>query len=95
VHKMKLIINNKNNDPLWKKISCKCNHNSVETEYPLIDCVHCNCKRADDSIPTNTFKVNQRVLDKDGKFKENKIVEIKEITLTNCDKYGSCIGWSY
>jgi hypothetical protein len=57
--------------------------------------VHCNCKRADDSIPTNTFKVNQRMLDKDGKFKENKIVEIKEIFLTNCDKYGSCIGWSY
>ena len=95
MHKMKLIINNKNNDPLWKKIPCKCHISNIELKYPLIDCVSCHCKRADDSIPTNTFKVNQRMLDKDGKFKENKIVEIKEIFLTNCDKYGSCIGWSY
>ncbi len=34
---MKLKINNKNEDPLWKKIPCHCNHDSVETEYPLID----------------------------------------------------------
>jgi|TARA_R110000796_G_C14322623_1_gene408036 hypothetical protein len=92
---MKLKINNRNEDPLWKKISCKCHTSDIELKYPLIECVHCNCKRADDSIPTESFKINQPVFNKQGKFIENKVVEVKEITLTNCDKYGSCIGWGF
>ena len=91
----KLIINNKNENPLWKKIHCNCDKSDVEKSYPLIDCVHCNCERADSSIPTETFKVNKEIYDKNGNLKETKLIEVKEITLTNCEKYGSCIGWGW
>lgn len=92
---MKLKINNKNENPLWKKISCKCNHDSVETEYPLVACIHCQCQQADNSIPSESFKVKKPIINKNGKIKEYETIEIKEITLTNCQTYGSCIGWCY
>jgi len=91
----KLIINNKNNNPLWKQISCKCDKSNIEKSYPLIDCVHCNCEKADNSIPDKPFKINRPIYDKNGNLKETKVIEITEITLTICEKYGSCIGWSW
>lgn len=93
--KKQLKINNKNENPLWKKISCKCNHDSIETEYPLIDCIHCNCEKADNSIPDKPFTITENIYDKHGKFKETRQREITEITLTNCQKYGSCLGWQF
>jgi hypothetical protein len=92
---MKLKINNKNENPLWKKIPCKCNHASIETEYPLIECVHCKCEEADASIPTKSFTINQPVYDKNGNIKKYEEREITEITLNNCEKYGSCLGWKF
>ena len=92
---MKLKINNKNADPLWKKISCKCDKSNIEASYPLIECVHCNCSKADSSVPSESFKVNRPIYDKNGKFKKDNFIEITEITLTNCSKYGSVIGWKF
>ena len=91
----KLKINNKNKNPLWKKIPCNCNHDSIETEYPLIECIHCNCEKADNSIPDKPFTINENTYDKDGNNTGIKKREITEITLTNCSKYGSCLGWSF
>ena len=91
----KLKVNNKNSNPLWKKIKCKCNHDSIETEYPLIECVHCNCEKADNSIPDKPFTVNENTFDKDGKITGTKKREVTEVTLTNCEKYGSCLGWTF
>ena len=91
----KLIINNINNNPLWKKIPCHCDKSDIEKSYPLIECIHCNCEKADNSVPQESFKVNQPIFDKDGNLKETKVVEIKEITLNNCEKYGSVIGWKF
>tara|TARA_R110002051_G_scaffold220668_1_gene284454 strand:- start:1603 stop:1884 length:282 start_codon:yes stop_codon:yes gene_type:complete len=91
----KLKINNRKENPLYLKIKCVCNKNNIETCYPLVDCIHCHCKRADDSIPTQSFKVKQPIYDKHGKDKGMEQIEIKEITLSNCNKYGSCLGWSF
>ena len=92
---MKLKINNINPDPLWKKISCKCDKSNIEKSYPLIECIHCNCSKADSSVPTETFKVKENIYDKNGKIKEVVTRQVKEITLMNCEKYGSVLGWSY
>lgn len=93
--KQNLKVNGRNENPLYLKIKCKCNHDSVETEYPLIDCVHCKCAEADSSIPDKPFTIIENIYDKNGKFKETRQREITEITLTNCKKYGSALGWGY
>lgn len=67
-----LKINNQNLDPLWKKISCKCDKNDIEKSYPLINCDHCKCKESDDSVPTKPFTIKENVFDKNGKLKEVK-----------------------
>tara|TARA_R110002051_G_scaffold254412_1_gene313373 strand:+ start:95 stop:370 length:276 start_codon:yes stop_codon:yes gene_type:complete len=90
-----LKVNNRNLDPLWKKIPCKCDKSDIEKSYPLIDCIHCNCEKADNSIPDKSFTITENIYDKNGKFKETRQREITEITLTNCEKYGSCLGWGY
>jgi hypothetical protein len=90
-----LKINNKNENPLWKKISCKCDKSNIEKSYPLIDCVHCNCEKADNSIPDKPFTINEPIIDKNGKITGSKQREITEITLNNCEKYGSCVGWKF
>jgi len=90
-----LKVNNRNLDPLWKKISCKCDKSDIEKSYPLIECIHCNCEKADSSIPIKPWIVNEPIIDKNGNVTGTKKREVTEITLTNCDKYGSCLGWSF
>jgi hypothetical protein len=95
----KLIINNINNNPLWKKIPCKCDKSDIEKSYPLITCIHCNCEKANSSIPTETFTVNDDItkVDEDGNITviKEQTKTIKEITLMNCKTYGSPLGWSF
>tara|TARA_R110000751_G_scaffold63272_2_gene130682 strand:+ start:67 stop:378 length:312 start_codon:yes stop_codon:yes gene_type:complete len=88
-------INNENKNPLYKKIPCKCDKSNIEKSYPLIECIHCNCEKANNSIPDKPFIVNEPILDKNGKVTGTKKREVTEITLTNCEKYGSCIGWRF
>ena len=88
MHDMK--INNKIDDPLWDKIPCTCNHDSVITEYPVVNCIHCKCQRAEDSIPLEDFEINE--FDEDGNITGKKT--ITEITLHN-DDLESCIGWTF
>jgi len=90
-----LVIHNKNENPLYKKIPCKCDKSDIEKSYPLIECIHCQCEQADLSIPKIPFTINRPINDKNGNWKEDNYVKITEITLTNCSKYGSCLGWSF
>ena len=90
-----LKVNGRNENPLYLKIKCKCDKSNIEKSYPLVDCVHCKCEEADSSIPTEIFTVRQPVLDKNGNIKEYEEREITEITLNNCEKYGSCLGWKW
>tara|TARA_R110002051_G_scaffold112459_1_gene185210 strand:+ start:298 stop:603 length:306 start_codon:yes stop_codon:yes gene_type:complete len=90
-----LKVNGRHPDPLWKKISCKCNHDSVETQYPLITCVHCKSEEADLSIPDKPWIITENTYDKNGQVNGSKQREVTEITLTNCQTYGSAIGWFF
>ena len=89
-------VNNIIQNNRWKGISCKCNHDSVETEHPIADCLHCKFQEREDSIPKENFKVKELVLDKDGKpTGETKSKTVKEITLIHGDKYQDVIGWTW
>jgi len=90
-----LKVNGRHPDPLWKKIKCKCNHDSIETEYPLIDCVHCKCEKTDNSIPNKPWTIIENTYDKNGQVNGSKQREVTEITLKNCQTYGSAIGWFF
>ena len=91
-----LTIHNKIDNPLWKSIPCHCAHDgNVEYDYPLIECLHCRYEICENSCPTESFIINEQILDKDNKpTGETKQREIKEITLIN-GKHGDLIGWEF
>tara|TARA_R110002110_G_scaffold389539_2_gene601871 strand:- start:286 stop:582 length:297 start_codon:yes stop_codon:yes gene_type:complete len=97
---MKLKINGlmKDKDIAWKKIPCNCDKTDLEKCHPISrNCKHCCCKQAEDSMPRESFKVNQSVIDKSGKPTSKIIVkEVKEITIKrSSDGYDSILGWSF
>ena len=82
--------------PLWYDIKCKCNHDTIETEFPIAECLHCKFQECENSIPKENFKVNELVLDKDGKpTGETKVRTVKEINLIHGDRYQDIIGWTF
>jgi hypothetical protein len=89
-------VNNTIQNNRWKSIKCNCNHDSVETEYPIAECLHCKFQECENSIPKENFKVNELVLDKDGKpTGETKVRTVKEINLIHGDRYQDIIGWTF
>jgi len=82
-------VNNLVKDPKWKKIiSCTCHGKELDL------CLHCRYSRAEQSIPTENFKVNDDIRDKNGKVTKKQTRTINEITL----KIGSrddVIGWEW
>jgi hypothetical protein len=88
-------INNSLDHPRWYDIPCKCNHDNVETEYPITDCLHCKFQECENSLPKENFKTSQ-VIFKDGKPTEKtKTVIVKEVTIVRGDKYQDIIGWTF
>lgn len=84
--------------PLWYDIKCKCDHDSVETEFPIAECKHCKFQAQEDSLPKKDFKVkeNHITIDKDGK--ETSVIKtktVKEITIVRGDKYQDIVGWTF
>lgn len=89
-------VNNTIQNNRWKKIACKCNHDRVETEHPISECLHCQFQACEDSIPKENFKVNESILDKDGEpTGETKVRTVKEINLIHGDRYQDVIGWTF
>jgi len=89
-------INGLIDKPRWYDIKCKCDHSSVETEFPIADCLHCQFQRQEDSMPRENFVVKEHDKDDDGNSLEtthDKI--ITEITIYRGDKYQEIIGWSF
>ena len=81
---------------LWKKMSCKCNHDSVETEFPIAECLHCQFQRQEDSLPRQDFTIKENDIDDDGNSLETTHDKtINEITICRGEKYGEIIGWSF
>ena len=92
-----LKINNKIDKPLWKKIPCNCSHDGdITHDFPIHECLHCHFEHCENSCPTESFILNEPVLDKDGKpTGQTKQREITEITLVNGNRYGDLIGWTF
>ena len=94
---MKLKINGlmKDKDILWKKLKCKCDKTDIEKTFPLGNCKHCKCKAQEESMPRESFKINQPEI-KDHKPTGKTITkEIKEITIHREEVYDSILGWSF
>jgi len=82
--------------PRWYDIPCKCNHNSIETEYPITECLHCKFEECEKSLPKKDFKITKSILDKNGKDTgKTKTEIIKEITIDRGSKYGEIRGWTF
>ena len=94
---MKLKINGLIQTPKWKQIKCKCDKTNIELSFPLIKCSHCKCEAQENSMPRNSFKINETQIDKNGKDTGKLIIrEVKEITIKRSnDGYESILGWSF
>jgi len=90
-----LKINNSLDHPRWYDIPCKCNHDNVETEYPIADCLHCKFQECEDSLPSENFKVNADIVDKNGKVTKKQTRIIKEVTIVRGNKYQDIQGWTF
>ena len=88
-------INGLIDKPLWYDIKCKCNHDSIETEFPLAECLHCQFQRQEDSMPREDFTVKEEDKNEDGNVIGNHDKTISEITIYRGDKYEEIIGWSF
>ena len=89
-------INGLIDNPLWYDIKCKCNHDSVETEYPIAECLHCKFQQQEDSMPREDFVIKENDIDDDGNLLETTHDKtINEITITRGNKYQEIIGWSF
>jgi hypothetical protein len=82
--------------PRWYDIPCKCNHDSIETEYPIADCLHCKFQAQEDSMPREDFKIIENDVDEQGNILETTHEKtINEITIVRGQKYEDIIGWIF
>lgn len=84
---MKLKINNlmEDKDIVWKSLSCD----------KSIDCLYCKFKRQEDSMPRESFSVNNDIRDKKGIIIKKQDRTVKEITIIRGSKYNEIVAWSY
>jgi len=82
--------------PRWYDIPCKCNNNSVETKYPIAECLHCKFQEQEDSLPREDFIINEPDFDENGNPLETTHDKtINEITIVRGDKYQEIMGWTF
>ena len=86
-------INGTIEKPRWYDIKCNCNHDSVETEYPIADCKHCKFQEAEDSLPKEDYTIQAPILDDEGNQTGTKEQLVNEITIVRGTKYEDIIGW--
>jgi len=86
-------INGTIEHPRWYDIKCNCNHDSVETEYPIADCKHCKFQEAEDSLPKKDYTIQAPILDNEGNQTGTKKQLVNEITIVRGSKYEDIIGW--
>jgi hypothetical protein len=88
-------VNGLINNPRWKGIPCKCNHDSVETEFPIANCLHCKFQACEDSLPKENFKIKEDEIKNDKPTGKKISRTVKEITIVRGDKYQDIIGWGF
>ena len=79
---------------LWESIHCKCHQSDISLKYPLIDCKHCKFQQCWDSVPQKDFKVNDDIIDKNGKVTKKQTRTVSEITLVR-GSLEDVIGWNF
>jgi hypothetical protein len=80
--------------PLWYGIKCSCDHNSVETEFPIKDCKHCKFQAQEDSMPRDTFTMKTPVLDDKGlPTGKTKKKTCNKIIIDRGERYQEIRGW--
>lgn len=88
-------INGLIDKPRWYDIPCKCNHNSVETEYPITECLHCKFQECEDSMPREDFTIKENEVDENGNVTGTYDKIVNEITIVRGKKYQDIIGWTF
>jgi hypothetical protein len=88
-------INGLIENPLWYDIKCKCDHSSIETEFPIADCLHCQFQKQEDSMPREDFTINEPDFDENGNITGQHDKLINEITIVRGEKYQEIIGWRF
>jgi len=83
-------INNLVKNPRWKISNPKCT-----CKGKLDDCIHCKYSKAEQSIPTENFKMIESVYDKDGKRTAKKLTKtISEINIIT-GSHQDVQGWTW
>lgn len=91
----KFKINGLIDHPRWYDIPCKCDHNSVETEFPIKECLHCKFEQQEKSLPHEEFEIIENTYDKNNNITGDKKRTIKEINIFRGGIYEDIIGWSW
>jgi hypothetical protein len=82
------------NEIKWKKIPCHCNHDSVETEYPIAKCIHCQCQHQEDMLPRESYTISYIDEDDEGnQTGEIKTHTVNKIKINRGKKYDDIKGW--
>ena len=84
---MTFVIEGLIDKPRWYDIPCKCNHDSVETEFPIFKCLHCQFQSQEDSMPRESFQISKTT------DEGSEIVTCNKIKINRGDKYQEIIGW--
>ena len=87
-------INGLKKKALWENINCCCIKGDIEHTYPLSECKHCKFTECWQSVPKKDFKVNDDIIDKNGKITKKQTKIIKEITLVR-GSFEDVIGWTF
>jgi len=81
-------VNGLVDNPKWKKVLvCTC-------KGKIDLCLHCKYSKALESVPKENFKVNDDVLDKNGKVTKKQTRLVKEITILK-GSHDDVIGFLY
>ena len=81
----------------WKKIKCCCSKNEgdVEHQHPIGECKHCKFQQCEDSMPRDTFVVNDDIIDEKGIVTKKQDKTITEINIIRGEKFQDIIGWTF
>mgnify|MGYP003646544968 FL=1 len=87
-------INNSLDVAKWESIPCCCTKGDITHSYPLTKCDHCKFSECWQSVPKKDFKVNDDIIDKNGKVTKKQTKTVKEITLVR-GSVEDVVGWTW
>jgi hypothetical protein len=77
----------------WESIPCECGTDIINS-FPIKDCLHCKFDQCWKSVPQDNFKVNDDIIDKNGKVTKKQTKTVKEITLVR-GTFEDVVGWKW